>query len=144
MKIYMILIIHLLCISVVHSQKTDYLKMRKQAYMTSCGNISQVDIERSLDNLASLDTFNMKNLDAYYEDKATCYWLLSNQHPEYLDVVIALNQKALYHSPDHTKALYNLAFAYKRKSDCPQALEFANLYKDRTQSKYWLQDTQLE
>lgn len=127
-----------------HAQKSDYLKIRNKIYNPTCGVVSKEDIHASIQRLHALDTVDMKNLYAYYEDLGTCHWMLINKDPGQLDSVIMYNLIALSHKPNAPKALWNMAFAYKLKDECKKVIEYVNLYKRHTGGKDWVDHTQID
>lgn len=129
--------------AMLHAQKTDYLKVRNKVYNPTCGTISKEEISAAIQRLHALDTAGMKNLYAYYEDLGTSHWMLINKDPAQLDTVIMYNLKALSHKPNATKAIWNMAFAYKLKDDCKKVVEYINLYKEQTSGKDWVDHTQI-
>ncbi len=136
MKCLFSVVLFLSLISSISAQKGDYLKIREQVYVSTCGSITKQDIESSIMNLHAVDTNNMKNLHMYYEDLGMYHWLLSNSNPAQIDTVIKYNFSALHHKPNATKAFWNLAFAYKQKDDCQKVIEYINRYKEFTKQKY--------
>src|SRR5687768_7032545 len=106
----------LLLVLTIHfcfSQKMNYLDIRDS--IKSCGQATDsLSINETLKRLESLDaTLLSKNIHVYYEDIAMCYWVKARGKNEaYLRKGIAANLSALYHWPQSTKAMWNLAFSY--------------------------------
>ncbi len=143
METLLLLVISLSSSMVAISQKSDYLKVRSKVYNPTCGTVSKEDIHGAIQRLHALDTAGMKNLYAYYEDLGTSHWMLVNKNPAQLDTVIMYNLKALSHKPNATKAIWNMAFAYKLKDDCKKVVEYINQYKEHTSGKDWVDHTQI-
>lgn len=125
------------------AQQTDYAKLRPTVMVMTCGALDSGIVNTSLRNLLALDTSGIKkNMYMYYEDLGQCYWLKSGgeEGSYYLKLSIATTRKALYHSPESSKALWNLAFAHTMNGDCDMGRSCIEQYKLATKKKYWDED----
>jgi hypothetical protein len=122
------------------AQQTDYANLRPTVLVTVCGPQDSSIVNTSIRNLLALDTSRInKNMHMYYEDLGQCYWKKSGgedgQH--YIQMSIEATSKALYHQPESSKALWNLAFAYTMNNDCDKGKMYIERYKLATKKKYW-------
>ncbi len=125
------------------AQSTDYAKLRSTVLVTVCGPQDSSIVNRSIRNLLALDTSGIKkNMHMYYEDLGQCYWKKTGgedgQH--YLQMSIETTRKALFHDPQSSKALWNLAFAHTMNGDCDMGRSYIEKYKLATKKKYWEED----
>lgn len=125
------------------AQQTDYAKIRPTVLITACGANDSNMVNTSIHNLLALDTSGIKkNLHMYYEDLGQCYWKKSGgedgQH--YLQLSIEATSKALYHQPESSKALWNLALAHMINGNCDMAKNYIEQYMQATKKKYWQED----
>ncbi|HQW01268.1 MAG TPA: hypothetical protein PLV75_08635 [Saprospiraceae bacterium] len=134
----------LICLTFgIRAQQTDYAKLRPSVLVTACGVQDSSIVNTSIRNLLALDTSGIiKNMHMYYEDLGQCYWMKSGgkdgQH--YLQLSIEVTNKALYHQPESSKALWNLAFAHTMMGDCEKGRSYIEKYKLATRKKYWDED----
>lgn len=140
-----ILLIGLLTIIALRAsaQQTDYAKLRPTVLVTTCEANDSSVVNTSIRNLLVLDTSTIKkNMHMYYEDLGQCYWKKSggDDGNHYLQLSIEATQKALYHQPESSKALWNLAFAHTMMGDCDKGRSYIEQYKLATKKKYWDED----
>lgn len=122
------------------AQSTDYAVIREETKKYSCSATDTSSIYNTIRNLQALDTSIIThNMYLYYQDFATCYWLLSGgdkNNPD-LSKAIALMHRSLYHKPLSTKGFYSLAFFYSVSGDCAKSKYYMDQYKLNTKKKYW-------
>lgn len=121
------------------AQPTDYAKLRPTVLIMACGVQDSSIVNTSIRNLLALDTNGIKkNMHMYYEDLGQCYWKKSGgkDGPHYLQLSIEATSKALYHQPESSKALWNLAFAYTMNGNCDMGKSYIEKYKLVTKKKY--------
>ena len=122
-----------------NSQKVDYLKVRDELVVLTCGGPKDsADVFESIRRLEAFDTSIIKrNINRYYEDLGTYYWLVSGLHDNvYTKKAISAFKSALYHEPHSRKALWDLAFAYGIIHECETAKIYFAEYHKYTPLKY--------
>ena len=133
--------------------ETDYKKIRTNLVPVVCGLRDSVTLREIQSNLENLDTTLLKtNLHTYYIDLASVYYELtihpidsggykiSTTDSLYLLKGIECYNKALYHEPNNTQALWNSAFSFYMIGDCSNMHGYLNRYKIHEKRKYWDKD----
>lgn len=140
-RIWFIIILALLS-HPLFSQKINYADIRDSVRNFSCGSLDSAQVYGSMRRLERLGTSQIgKNIDLYYNDLATCYWLASGGQSEYyLLKSIHANLAALRHKPKSTKTMWDLAFGYVHLNDCVTGKYYMDLYKKYTPKKYQGED----
>ena len=139
MIIHYVAVIFLFSQLPLYGQQRDYLKIRDSLYHVTCGQVDSSDVFQSMRRLESLDTLRIKrNMDQYYIDLGTTYWLASNaQDNAYLQKSIRCDYKALYHNSRNTIAYWNLAIAYGILRECDKLKTCLYAYKYYLPKKLW-------
>lgn len=123
-----------------HAQKIDYLEIRDSLNFMSCGVQKIADIEKTKNNLESLDTTLLSaNIDVYYYDLGMCYCLYYqyNKFEKYSLLSISSFKKAIHHNPENPSAYTNLALSYYFLDDCTNCLLYLDLYKENIPETNW-------
>jgi hypothetical protein len=123
----------------IQAQKVDYLKVRDDLVTLTCGGSKDsADVFGSIRRLEAFDTMTIrKNIHVYYEDLAVNYWLASGGRDNvYLRKSIWAYHASLYHIPNNTKSLWNLAFAYGSMKDCEKAKYYFDQYDQYLPQRY--------
>ena len=115
------------------SQKVNYLKVRDELVVLSCGDTKDsAGVFETIRRLEAFDTTTIKkNINRYFEDLGTYYWLAGGLADKvYANKTISAFKSALYHEPHSRKALWDLAFVYGFIHECDTAkIYFAEYHK---------------
>ena len=139
MKVIFYTLLLLTSSSITAQKKVDYLKVRDDLVVLSCGEkIDSADVIKSIQNLEAFDTTRIKkNIDQYYLDLGTYYWLVGGPNNKiYADKSISALNKVLYHQPNSRRAFWDLAFVYGFLYDCEKAKIYFAQYHQNTPSEY--------
>ena len=123
----------------IAAQKVDYLKVRDDLVTLTCADSrDSAEVFATIRRLEEFDTLTIrKNIHVYYEDLAVNYWLVSGGKDNvYLRKSIRADQASLYHKPNNTKSLWNLAFAYGSMKDCEKANYYFDMYDKYLPQRY--------
>lgn len=131
-------------------KSTDYKDYRNDLSPAICGFRDSVTLNQTQYNLENFDTTLITtNKVIYYIDLARCYYEqtihpidssgyhLSSMDSMYIWKTIVCYNKALFHEPKNTQAIWNLLFSYSMMGECQKMLYYLNLYKAYQKKKYW-------
>ena len=131
-------------------KSTDYKDYRNELAPVVCGFRDSVTLNQIQSNLENFDTtLIIANKVTYYIDLAGCYYEqtihpidssgyhLSALDSMYIWKTIECYNKALFHEPKNTQAIWNLLFSYSMVGECEKSLYYLNLYKAYEKKKYW-------
>lgn len=107
----------------------------------SCTVMDSMTLIETRKNLESFDTSLIaSNIDMYYNDLGWCYYMLypCTKDTAYIRKSSLAYDKALYHNPNNSKALWQKSFYnYFFYKDCIKGKYFMDRYKKSTRKKYW-------
>ena len=110
-----------------NAQKIDYLDL----------------VNRTALKLEAFDTNVLsKNIQQYYYDLGFAYYVQYGftNDTNLLRKSIKTYEKALYHNPKYSAALWNIALGYYFLNNCPKSLYYLNRHKKATPKKRWMKD----
>lgn len=126
------------------AQKVDYLKIRDELVVLTCGGPKDsADVFGSIRRLETFDTTKIKkNIHLYYLDLGNYYWLAgASENQTYADKAITALNKALFHEPNNSRALWDLAFIYGFHHECDKAKYYFNEYHKNVPKAYETEDS---
>lgn len=128
-------------------QSTDYKNYRDSLNPTVCGMRDSVTLIETINRLEDFDSTGItQNMVVYYNDLSDCYWELSNydksdnEKEQKIRLTIENCEKALFHAPQNTKALWNVVFASSVLLDCERVQKYLPLYKKHQPKRYWMKE----
>lgn len=146
-KIIQALILSVFVSACYSQQSTDYKSYRDSLNPTVCGLRDSVTLVETINRLEGFDSTGItQNMTVYYNDLSDCYWELSNYDKsesgkqQKIRLTIENCEKALYHAPQNTKALWNVVFASSVLMDCERVQKYLPLYKSSQKRKYWMKE----
>jgi len=125
------------------SQKLNYLSIRDSLTFATCGRIDSITTMRMYDNLVQFDTNVVgTNIHYYYYDLGMAYYKrFGNTHDtNFLRKSARVFEKALYHEPEFSNALWNLALNYCFLENCPKSTYYLKKYKQVTPKSSRMKD----
>ncbi len=123
------------------AQDIDYLEIRSEVNLLSCGSTSEENLIQTKKNLLRLDSARIEsNIEEYYYDLAMCYskFDLLTDEINQSDSSLMYKFRAFSHKPDHSPTLWSLAFHYLVvDNNCEKGRYYLNQYKKHTPNQYW-------
>ena len=125
------------------AQKLDYLDIRDSLTSLTCGKQDRYLVNRTIMKLEAFDTNLLsKNIQEYYYDLGYAYYVqyAFTNDTNLLRKSIQTFEKAIFHKPKFSMALWNIALAYHFLNNCPKSLYYLNRHKKATPKKRWQKD----
>ncbi len=126
-----------------NAQKIDYLDIQDSLTTLTCGKQDKDLVNRTALKLEAFDTNVLsKNIQQYYYDLGFAYYVQYGftNDTNLLRKSIKTYEKALYHNPKYSAALWNIALGYYFLNNCPKSLYYLNRHKKATPKKRWMKD----
>lgn len=140
-RLFLIIIISCCFEFIIYCQKMDYKMWKDSLTQLSCIVMDSMTVIETRKNLESFDTSLIEsNIDMYYHDLGWCYYMLyfHTKDTAYIRMASLTYDKALYHNPNNSKALWEKSFYnYFFYKDCIKGKYFMDRYKKSTRKKYW-------
>lgn len=143
MKFVFIFLIILSSINQTKAQKVDYLDIRDSLTSLTCGKQDKELANRTVIKLEAFDTNLLKkNIQQYYYDLGYAYYIqyAFTNDTNRLRKSIQTLEKAIYHKPKYSVALWMLSLDYHFLNNCPKSLYYLNRHKKATPKKRWMKD----
>ena len=125
------------------AQKFDYLVLQDSLTSLTCGKQDADNVNRTILKLEAFDTNVLgKNIQHYYYDLGMAYYTQYAflKDTGFLRKSINVFEKALFHKPKFSGALWNLSLDYALLNNCPKSLYYLNRHKKATSKRKWLKD----
>lgn len=124
-------------------QKVDYWFIRDTLITSICGEPTKESVSKDMIILENFDTTLLrKNIHYYYYDLGMKYYYqyAYTKDTNFLRKSIQTFEKALYHKPKYSLALWNLVLGYYILNNCAKSLYYLNHHKKVTPKRRWQKD----